>query len=370
MTMFREKGFEYHELLKEKVRNIIEIDGKSILEFVLANNKNGMISLSLIPYIALYCRSAQEFLGEKFISDEVDKSITDIRNGLKIFTEKYSKIKNKVLTSDNQQDMDFRNRLRFSIMRNWNIHNNLGIYFDDEGNVIGNTQNMDYFISIPSTKINDKNLHAQEVGMMLGSKIGLILNNVCKENEKIVIQQEIEYPNFGYMDINTNRDNFFFKKTDNKELNLIILHVLSTIGFAEHVLYKLRPDNQWTLRIEYIVAHYGWSCLKKIKNHYENNEGFNFANDVGDLLDEGTKLFPSEFRNCMMHYDLFDNERGVLIVPKYFDERIMFYGLVESLFDGKSSADFFMELRMYLNKMEKYLMSWFNLDKKKIKWDL
>ena len=61
----------------------------------------------------------------------------------------------------------------------------------------------------------------------------------------------------GYIDLNTNRKNRFFNKTFDKEINLIMLHLLSSIGFVEHVLLETLPSNdQWLMRVEYVAAHH------------------------------------------------------------------------------------------------------------------
>ena len=55
------------------------------------------------------------------MNDEVDEKISDIRNGLKLYSGRYRKGVREVLRSDKHQDEIFRNRLRFSFMKNWNI---------------------------------------------------------------------------------------------------------------------------------------------------------------------------------------------------------------------------------------------------------
>lgn len=76
-------GDSLSELLNEKALQLVELDGKSITQLLGVYCNNSIVSLSIIPYIALYCRSAQDFLGEKIMNDEVDEKISDIRyNGL------------------------------------------------------------------------------------------------------------------------------------------------------------------------------------------------------------------------------------------------------------------------------------------------
>ena len=77
-------GDSLSELLNEKALQLVELDGKSITQLLGVYCNNSIVSLSIIPYIALYCRSAQDFLGEKIMNDEVDEKISDIRNRVKI----------------------------------------------------------------------------------------------------------------------------------------------------------------------------------------------------------------------------------------------------------------------------------------------
>lgn len=38
--------------------------------------------------------------------------------------------------------------IRFPFMKRWNIHYNLGVYIDMEGHVIGDTQMLNYFLTV------------------------------------------------------------------------------------------------------------------------------------------------------------------------------------------------------------------------------
>lgn len=359
----------YKEMMIKKSKELILKDGETIIQYVLVASKNGMIQLSLIPYIALFCRSAQEFIGSNYIPDDVDKQINDLRNGLKLYSGKYNKGKKETLRIDEKQDTEFRSKLRFSIMKKWNIHYNLGVYFDKDGHIVGNTQNINYFFDIPEININDKQKRAFAIGKMLGEKTGALINELGGTINDFEIK-ELESSMYGYIDLNTNRKNKFFNKTFDKEINLIMLHLLSSIGFAEHILRESLPkNNQWLMRVEYVVAHYTWLSLKKIKQHFEGADKYSLNNDLSLLVDKGAHLFPSEFRNCMMHYDLCDKNGEPTILEEKFDESIPFLGLVESCFLGKKWDSFFYELRNYIAELEEYLLTWFSVDKNKIKWD-
>lgn len=223
----------------------------------------------------------------------------------------------------------------------------------------------------PTVNLTIQQEIAFEMGEMLAENLANTLTAVSNMD---IIQLWEKKGNvsvrLGYQDINTNRRNSFFAKTNKKEVNLLILHILSTINCVEHLFSKgVSCDDQWFMRIEYIVAHYAWQGLRKIKQHFDSSNSNLFSDDVSILLENGKKLFPSNFRNCMMHYDLCYD--GVPAISKeYYNEKLKFFGLVESCFDGKSSSCFFDELRLYIQELETYLMSWFHVDPQKIKWDL
>ena len=276
----------YKDTIVRKSKELIIKDGETIIQYALSVSKNGMTQLSLIPYMALFCRSAQEFIGSNYIPDDVDKQIKDLRNGLKLYAGKYNKGKKETLRIDEKQDREFRDELRFSIMRKWNIHYNLGVYFDMEGHIIGNTQNLNYYFDIPEININDKRERAFVIGKMLGEKIGTIINDLGGTINSLGTNT-VNDSMCGYIDLNTNRKNRFFNKTFDKEINLIMLHLLSSIGFVEHVLLETLPSNdQWLMRVEYVAAHHTWLGLKKIKQHFAEEDKYSLNSDVSLILPE------------------------------------------------------------------------------------
>lgn len=369
--LYRKKDLSYKEKLKNCSKKLIELDGK-ILANTILNVKDGILSLSLIPYIALYCRSVQEFFGEKIIDDDIDEQINDLRNGLKLFSGKYNKIKSATLNSDEQQNNEFKNMLKFKCMERWNFHYNLGVYIDVYGHIIGDTQFLNYILNISFDNIQEQHERAFYIGYLLGQKLAYILDNyfgIKKFDKKTVISK---MPQYGYIDMNTNKRCQFFSKDVDKELNLIVLHMLTSVGFINNMLGHVFTDNNlWLNRVKYISAHYAWSGLKRVQQHYANvTQSYNpFSDNIILLINNGADLFPSDFRNCMMHYD-FCNKGTEIIMEKYFSNEIPLFGLVESCFNGKSYDEFFFEVELFLNDLEKQLSLWFNVDIKKVKWDL
>lgn len=294
---------DFEETLNSCSKHLIEEDGKTIVALISSNYKNRVIILSLLPYLALYCRSAQEFFGQKIIEEELDEKINDLRNGLKIYTNRYNLGKEATLDADKRQNQIFKDMLRFPFMKKWNIHYNLGVYFDAYGHIIGDTQLSDFFLNISPSNGKSMEKHALDIGSMLGERMGIILCDMCGLSSLNANVSISDCPKYGYRDFNTNRINDFFNNEIKKDLNLIILHIVSTVGFVEHIMSHILPkDNLWLFRIEYIVAHYAWSGLKKIKQHFDNSSLniFSQRSDIARMIDKGATLFPSVFRNCMM----------------------------------------------------------------------
>lgn len=358
-------------MLRVHSKELIAQEGK-ILTDLLLNVHNSAVSLSLIPFCALYCRSSKEFFGVEDTGSEIEKEVKDIRNGLKIFTGKYSKGKKMAFESDNQQNEIFKNKLRFPFTQNLNIHLNLGIYFNEDGKIVFNTQLANFYLNIPKDMGKSPGEHAKIIGEKLGSQVAEILvkySDVHNITTQTVFFNPV--PKYGYIDFNTNRKNEFFYKELDKETNLIILHLLSTIGFVNNLLIPIfQSENVWVLRILYVTAHNTWLAIKKITHHLEQNcpNGIKDPNFI-KRIEKNTNLFSSSFRNCMMHYDLVDQNGCPVILEKWYDPKKSLYGLVESCYKGMDYLSYYNELYKLSQEIEEYLHSYFTIDKNTICWN-
>lgn len=361
----------YCSVLRVHSKELIAEEGK-VLTDLLLNVHNSAVSLSLIPFCALYCRSAKEFLGVEDTGSEIEKEVKDIRNGLKVFTGKYSKGKKMAFESDNQQNEIFRDKIRFSFIKNLNIHFNLGVYFNENGKVIFDTQLANFYLNIPKGKGKTPGEHAKIVGEKLGSQIAEILVKYCNVHQ--IKAQTVFFnpvPKYGYIDFNTNKKNGFFNESLDKETNLIILHLLSTIGFVNNILIPIfRDKNVWALRVLYVTAHNTWLAINKIIHHFEQNcpNGINDANFLKHIEGD-TNLFSSAFRNCMMHYDLVDQNGCPVVLEKWYDPKKPLYGLVESCYNGMAYDSYCNKLYELSKEIEDYLLSYFTINKNLICWN-
>lgn len=361
----------YNDILRRHSKELITQDGKLLVDLLLSVH-NSAINLSMIPFCALYCRSAKEFLGIADIGNEIEKEVKDIRDGLKIFTGKYSKGKKMALESDKQQNEVFQNMLRFSFTKLLNIHLNLGVYFNEQGRIVFDTQLSDFYLNIPKYKETSSGEHAKVVGEKLGYETAEILTEYCDVNSLNNRTNSFNpVPKYGYIDFNTNRRNRFFNKEFDKETNLILLHILSTIGFVNNLLVPILKDrNVWLLRIIYVTAHNTWLGIKKVNQHLEQNcQSKLMISDLAEYIEKDIKLFQSSFRNCMMHYDLIDKNGCPVILKEWYDSEKPLYGLVESCYDGMHFEQYYDELYKLSQKLEEHLLSYFTINRNKIRWD-
>ena len=246
----------------------------------------------------------------------------------------------------------------------------MGIFFNRDEHVIGDTQLMTHYLN--SVSINDLAVKekAIKIGQSLGASISRILLLAKHKLKTTAVDGIVDFA-VGYMDCNSNTDSAPFLYPDNKGLSLLLLHMLGLLGTCKYVIRLFLGDrNNWGYRCEYIVYHNIWRGLKAINGHFEQIKSSKIdLKSLSELIDSGRDYFPSSYRNCMMHYNLtYDGE--ACIKETFYKPDISLYGLVESCFDGKPAGDYYLDLRRYMDKVEAYLNTWFSFDSTKILWDL
>lgn len=335
----------------------IVYDLNMIIELLNTLKGNGIVSIEIIPFISLFCWETIEIFKKYNIQFEIPKSDTfslqDIRLKTKLFENKYSKAKKMVLNCDYLQDYIFKNRLTFKFMRDLNIHYNLGIFTDKYGNIVGNSQ-YGYYIFQDNKLLKKKIIDAENTDNVkdlkydftpkeyfeYGEFCGTIIAKISNLFENFNISTELNEINIKlfYKDFNTNRHlKKLYKDEDGKALTLYLIHILSTINFVLRVLRKYeKTDRGWWLRIYYITYYYAWQSLNDIKNHLSMNKMLDYKMSIFySIIDIGNKeLINSEFRNCMMHYDLINKNNKFLIQDKYLNFNTPLFGLTESCFNG------------------------------------
>jgi len=136
-------------IINEYAKQIIYDDSKTLLSLIHNISMNPIVAAQIMPFMSLFCAEAFAFCENHDIALSIPSAVgisaNDIRMKLKLFEDKYSKTKKIVSNCDYLQDYIFRNQLRFGFMKNWNIHYNLGVFFDSDDNIVGNSQ-LGYYI--------------------------------------------------------------------------------------------------------------------------------------------------------------------------------------------------------------------------------
>ena len=274
--------------------------------------------------------------------------------------------------------------MRFKITKKWNIHYNLGIFTNESKEIVGNSQ-YGYYIfrdnrllkrkieeveTIANTNSVDYEIFPAEV-RSYGQYCGEVLYTIAQHfGHKISINKTDISNKFSidlyYKDFNSNKHfSHIYRDSEGKILFLYVLHILTFINSTVK-LFKLfeSNDNGWWLRVYYITYHYAMRRLVDIKNHFDNNKSNHNGFDIliNEILNTGsTILSNSQFRNCMMHYDLYDKNNNFLIAPNYLNPNLTLFGLVESHFNGVTYEQIKLDIIDRLINISDILAKWLNI---------
>ena len=370
--------------------SIIQIyyDCKTIKSLYNSIKENYIAGIALIPYMSLFCWEALDLfkkLGVDFNIKENDTfTLTDVRLKLKIFENKYSKAKNMILNCDYLQDYIFKNKLKFDFIKDWNIHYNLGIMFNEKKEIVGNSQ-YGYYIFQDNKLLKRKIEYVKSLvdtsniiykfepeayigyGKYIGEIVGSFLNFFQELNvQNINIKTNKANIDMFYKDFNSNK---LYKSEDDKIISLYLLHILTFINSTIRLLGECEKDDTgWWLRIYYIAYYYAIERLEDIKNHIENNEIDNLKfKKLLTRITVNKSFMNSEFRNCMMHYGLINKESKFLIKEQKFDLDIPLMGLVESCFDNVNYFELKKYIKDELENISKKIDNILNINKSSLK---
>lgn len=325
-------------------------------------SKNPVLAMCVIPYQALTCVETQKYTKLQLLEDPYNEIFSDMRNSIKQFIEKYGKASRTFIDCDKEQDAIFAKLLTIDALASYNLYDNLGVYCDDKGNIIGNTQHLATIFNFDKTPGIDDREKSFNLGLKLGEAIGYIL---CLMHEMNFPKADISINKINTIyrfDLNTNTDDEFWNNKYEKPVRLYMLHLISFIGFVNHTLSRmLTVDNLWLFRIRYISCYYCMCGLKKLYPYFNGDD----VQEVEALINEIPVLFNSRFRGCMMHYS-FVNKGNFCIDERYYNMDIPFYGLVESCFNGISFEEYHKNLILFSNRVEKFLKRQFYVDNNRL----
>ena len=184
----------------------------------LIPNLTNDVQTQMIPYTALFCYEAMAYLKKHDPSIDIKQtsrySIKDIRQKAKFFDLSVNKLIQSINNVDAMQNEYFVNLMKYPQLGYWNLHTNLGIYYDDNKHIVGNTHYAYYIfqdeksISKPQMEMNGLELEGKEL-QAFGYDLGIIIGNISSAlsetsdfMESDVIPKGTE---FLYQDFNTNR---------------------------------------------------------------------------------------------------------------------------------------------------------------------
>lgn len=359
---------EYISELNNESLNLIVNDANTIKSLVQNIDYTSIVVLLCLPQMATYYYESNKILEIYNNNSIVDFQIQTIRNTSKMICDRYNKTLNNIIDVDMEQDQLFREKARCGFIKQKNQYDNLGVFFDKDGHIVGNTH---LIRDILKSSALEDNKEIYLMGNGIGRYIGYI-HKVLQSNFMLKDIELLENVVIGYRDVNTNIETDLFSYTQDKGVNLLFLRLVSVIGTDKYIIQSVLPnDNTWKLRNKYITGHNVWSSLKNIYNHFriDNNNGCVDLDKLEDLVKDGQRLFPSTFRNCMMHYSFID--KGIPVIKEEnYDANKMFCGLVENCFGGLSCDEYYSKLNIYMCDVEKYINTFFYVDKSKIRWDL
>lgn len=320
-------------------------------------NLTSDVQTQMVPYSALFCYEAMAYLKKYDSSIDIEQtsnySIKDIRQKAKFFDLSVNKLLQSVDNVDTMQNEYFVNLMKYPQLGYWNLHTNLGIYYDNDKHIVGNTHYAYYIfqdeksVSKPQAEMNELDLEGKEL-QAFGYDMGVIIGNISSALSKNsdFMESDVSPKGNAYLnqDFNTNR----CTTTGNEKykcVRLFLLHILSSIGFILYCLKrKVIRDTGLLLRFEYIIYHYSLKRIDGILRYCKTNHNEISDSNLVQMLEaidcsNSNKLRKTDFRNCMMHFELKDKKGTPLISEEKFNLSIPFCGLVETQF-GYSYADY------------------------------
>ena len=176
------------------------------------------LAVQMVPYSALFCYEVSQYLNDHGQAVEFVQtgrySIKDIRQKAKFFDLSVNKLLQSVENVDNLQNDYFIQLMKFPELGPWNVHTNLGIYYDSDRNIVGNTHYAYYvfqdekMISKPMEAMSGHELLGEEIkafGYDMGRIIGSISDGLSQISDFMIADFDISTLKLFSQDFNTNR---------------------------------------------------------------------------------------------------------------------------------------------------------------------
>lgn len=330
---------------------VIKHECDTYVELRKTYGRNSVITLGLLPYIALFSVEAQKFYKSVGIKVEVKNEsgyeTKDVRLAIKQFNDRFGKARKKVIKIEKQEDDNYKNQLRFEFLKKLGVHYDLSIIYDGNA-AVSNTQ---YTMSLFEGQEHNKD-NVFLFGKALGQMLGTIENMFSKIGKQ---QTNIKYSEINWYkkDLNTNRTKMFvLDKNEDAAIQLLLLHTITSINFAYIEVEKILGENTLKTRIQYLAMYYAKEMIARVA---EKTVSLDLKKKLTDCINSLEFVFDVTFRNCLMHYS-FEDEGKFLIEQEFFDIEKEFFGLIESRYYGMSYETFMASimdnLKMIKNTIE------------------
>lgn len=338
---------------------VIKHECDTYVELMKTYARNSVITLGLLPYIALLSVETQKFYESVGIKVEVKNEsgyeTKDVRLAIKQFNDRFGKARKKVIKIEKQEDDNYKNQLRFEFLKKLGVHYDLSIIYDGNAAVANTQYTMSLFEGQEPNKDNV---------ILFGEALGQMLEAIENMFSKIGKQQtNIKYPKINWYkkDLNTNRTKMFvLDKNEDAAIQLLLLHTITSINFAYIEVNKILGENTLKTRIQYLAMYYAKEMIARVA---EKTVSLDLKKKLTECINSLESVFDVTFRNCMMHYS-FEEQEKFLIKAECFNIEKEFFGLIDSQFEGWSYETFTVSVQNNLKMMKDTIESLSCLDTK------
>ena len=338
------------------------------------------VKTNIMPYCSLFCCEAITYFNKTIrkvdISQTSKYSVKDMRQKAKFFDYKTTKkFFQSIESTDKLQNDFFIDQMTFSQLGILNIHDNLGVFFNDDKKIVGNSHfayylfQDDKMISKPKDLAKGSDLIEEDIrsfGYDIGKILGAVSSSFSILNDIIKSNVSADIITVHSNDLNTNKC-ALLGVGDTKIIHLFLLHVLTSVGFVLYILKRLVvEDTGLLLRIEYITYHYTIMRLNQTLEYCQNHSHLSTNIKLIDMLNSidymnTNRLRDKDFRSCMVHFGLTNKNMVPILKDNKINFSVPFCGLVESVFD-MTYSDYKEKIETELTKIYDAINNYLNFE--------
>lgn len=327
----------------KKIKLYDNVMARSILNLY----QDPIIIMSLVPYLSLICDSFYSYTDAKKKYKDVFSEITEIRNSIKFESQKYRKLKKRVIEVDNISHEKFAGKLKLKGCPVF-PYNNFAIYTNGDKKIISTT-NLVWFAEGNYTSKSDKE-YFYSLGKDMGAFLTIMFQAITPDESPLFPLPKSDVAFYGAQ-FNTFTSKQF-KNNYDRDINITLLNLLGLINFPRYVLKEIIGDNNFFyFKCRFISSYYAFTTLENMYNYSIfnralTNENMQYLKEL--LRKYNIKIF-SKLRSCLMHYDLSieENIDYDLLNIKFND-----FGLIKSLGYSTNYSNLISLLNEFCDRIE------------------